>query len=143
MAEVTPVALIAMLQSVPHRKGQGTWNGADCWGIVELWYRERFGIELDDRRDIPPGPEGLQIGFDGKVHWSPVREPRDDDLVVMRTGRIDAGHVGVFFGGSVIHSEERSGCVCVPLKSKLVASRVTGFLRHRQCMTIPTGSRSN
>lgn len=125
---VGPVELIARLQSVPHIEGRGDWDGADCWGLVEIWYRERFGVVLTDRADIPPGAAGVSEGFDRASDWFQVETPGNDDLVVMRYGRLRAGHVGVFWDGAVIHTAKAHDCVQQPLRR---VSGVFCFLRYK------------
>ena len=132
---IQPVDLMQRLQLVPHVAGGSDWAGADCWGIVCLWYRERFGIELVERGSIAPGVDGTQIGFEAQTDWIRTESAGNDDVVVMRAanGRavLAAGHVGIFWGGMVIHSSEGVGCVTVPLASRQIAHRITGTFRHR------------
>lgn len=123
--------LVQRLQDVPYLPGGGDWSGCDCWGLVELWYRERFGIELSDRGNIAPGPEGLQQGFANSTDWLKLYEPQNDDLVVMRRGRLSAGHMGVFWNGSVLHTDKPHGCVLQPVRGRQIAPRITCFLRRR------------
>lgn len=130
-----PELLIERLQAVPHRPGRGDWSGADCWGIVCLWYRERFSIELEERATIEPGVLGMQVGFDQRSNWISVETPSDDDVVVMRAVKVrqvlDAGHIGVYWGGFVLHSCEGAGCIAVALNSRQIRHRITGYFRHR------------
>ena len=83
-----PAQMIDRLLTVPYARDRGDWAGADCWGIVELWYRHVLGIKLSERRDHPSSHEGLQAGFDLKKDWQPIDEPADHALVVMRAGRL-------------------------------------------------------
>jgi len=132
---MTPQDLIERLQLVPHVPGRSDWSGADCWGIVCIWYRERFGIELKERSHIDPGVCGMQSGFEARSDWRAVISPNDDDAVVMRaaTGRVmlEAGHIGIHWCGLVVHSSEGTGCVAVPLASRQIRHRITGYFRHR------------
>lgn len=123
--------LIARLQMVPYRAGHGTWAGMDCWGLVETWYREWIGVELADRADIAPGPDGINAGFNKITNWEHIPASENHCLAIMRSGRLESGHVGIVFDGGVIHTEERSGCVYLPLSSRLIAPRITCFLRYR------------
>lgn len=116
---------------VPHVPGQGTWQGADCWGIVELWYRHVLGIDVGDRSDIAPGATGLQSGFDAKSTWQPIDQPVDHCLVIMRAGRLSAGHVGIFYSGSVLHSSQGHDCVYQPITHRAVRSLTTCYLEHK------------
>ncbi len=115
--------------TIPHVPGRGDWAGADCWGVVELYYEHVLGIGLTDRADIAPGPEGTQVGFDARRGWDDLAGPVDHCVVVMRAGRLKAGHVGVYFGGSVLHSSHRHGCVFQRLNG--LQHRVTGYIAKR------------
>lgn len=121
------------IQHVPHVPGEGTWLGADCWGVVELYYRHVLGIELGDRGQIEPGCAGVQEWSEARASgsidcWRELPGPVDHCLVVMRMGEMVAGHVGVFFRDRVLHSARRRGCVYQPLRDRRIACRVTSYL---------------
>lgn len=132
-----PAAMIDALLQCPYAAGGGALHGADCWGIVELWYRHVLGIALDDRAAHPPGHDGLQAGFDAAAHWRAVDAPENHCLVILRAGHLRAGHVGVFFGGRVLHSSEHQGCVYQALSDRWIRSRVTRFLRFGGGCVVP------
>lgn len=129
---LAPAQMIDRLLTVPYARDRGDFTGADCWGVVELWYRHVLGIVLADRQDHPSSHAGLQAGFDGKTDWLPVSEPADHALVVMRAGRLNAGHIGVYFGGSVLHTDEAHGCVFERFNSPMLRSKRTGIFRHKR-----------
>jgi len=125
---------------VPYAAGQSDLGGADCWGLVELWYRHRFDLELGDRCDISPGPDGLSEGYSNAAGngWFPVDEPRLDDLVVMRhvvrtKGRpqvIEHGHCGIVAHGGLLHTDRATGPLLESLDAPHIARRITAVLRH-------------
>lgn len=128
--------LVESLLAVPHKPGGSGRDGADCWGIAEIWYRERHGIALADRAAHDASPLGVAAGFALAAQWLPVEVPRNDDLIVMRAPApdgavLDHGHVGVWFDGRVIHSAPGHGCVCQPWADRRIRPRVTAILRHR------------
>ena len=130
--QMTPNQFIDQALGTPFAFGEGSWTGCDCWGLVELWYRELRGIELSDRGDYGFGHEALQEWFDaGHGRWIEVDEPQDHDLVIMSVGQISAAHVGIFWDGSVLHTSNRIGCTFQPLTNKMIASSATGFLTHQ------------
>ena len=128
---MTPQAMIDALLDCPYVAGGGEIHGADCWGIVELWYLHVLGITLDDRAQHPPGHDGMQSGFDAASDWRPIDAPVNHCLVIMRAGRLEAGHVGVFFDGNVLHSDESHGCVYQSITDKWIKSKTTGFLKFK------------
>lgn len=123
-----PNEAIDRLLLVPHAPGQGAWAAADCWGIVELWYRHVLGIDLVDRSDLPPGNESVQQWRDAGDGWERVAAPVDHAVVVMRAGMLEAGHVGVFYGGHVLHSAAGHGCVYQPISDRFIRAKTTGYL---------------
>jgi cell wall-associated NlpC family hydrolase len=126
-----PDEIIERLLTVPYKAGEGSFSGADCWGIVELWYCFVLGQELADRASNCAGHEGLNAGFEQATRWERIEEPEDNCLVIMRTGRLFAGHVGVFFNGSVLHSDEKHGCVYESITRPMLRAKITCFLRFR------------
>lgn len=127
--------LIERLLATPYLPGGFDWTGADCWGVVEIWYRERFGIVLTDRGRIEPTPLGVMAGYELSSAWMAGAFPRDDDLILMRARwngeTIQHGHIGVYWGGTVLHSQPDHGCACQPYRARHIESRVTAILRHR------------
>lgn len=117
---------------VPYAEGRGDWAGADCWGIVELYYEHVLNIDLDDRGNIQPGHDGLQAGFDKAEHWPQIEKPEDHCLVIMQAKHLLAGHVGVFHNGYVLHSWNKDiGCVFQPITDRFIRSRITAYLRYQ------------
>ena len=128
---INPEAMIDTILSVPYADGMGELSGADCWGIVELWYRHVLGIDLSDRSEHPAGHDGMQAGYDAAQDWQQIETPENNCLVIMRAGRLNAGHVGVFYGGSVLHSDEKHGCVYEPISKPMIRVKTTCYLRHK------------
>lgn len=133
---MTAQDLIARLQLVPHVEGGDDFSGADCWGICVLWYKHHLGIVLENRSDFKPGPAGVSAGAEEKTDFVNVDRPQDNDLVVMRAaigGEVfQAGHIGVFVAGNLLHSDRNIGCVYQSVEARMIKSRVTGYLRHER-----------
>jgi len=125
---MNPDAMIDMLLTVPYKLGSGDFTGMDCWGLVELWYAHGLDIELTDRGDHPSGRRGLQAGFKAARDWQIIDSPKDHCLVLMRSGELKAGHVGVFFDGHVVHTDVSHGCVYQPIDHPTIKSRITHLL---------------
>ena len=128
---MTPDKMIDNLLTVPYVPGGGGMAGADCWGIVELWFKHVLNIDLDDRAKNAPGHGGLQAGFDAAKNWLAIKDPEDHCLVVMRAKGFEAGHIGISYNGSVLHSDESHGCVYEPATNRFIRSTITGFLKHK------------
>lgn len=130
-----PAEMIDALLICPYVPGGSDLHGADCWGVVELWYEHVLGVALKDRANNPPGHEGLQSGFDFALCddgvWQPIEAAEDHCLVIMRAGQLLAGHVGVFFDGRVLHSSDHQGCTYQPISDRWIRTKTTGFLKLR------------
>lgn len=128
--------MIERFQLIPYAENEGDWSGSDCWGLCELWYREMFGIDLSERGEIDAGPIGLQIGYDNSENWKLSDEPVEGDLIIMSSivnrVKLDAGHIGIFTKGGVLHTDESTGCIFQSITNRLISRRITGYLHHEQ-----------
>lgn len=114
------------------RFGASSLSACDCWGLVELYYKHVHDVILNDRADHGVDAGALQSGFEAKTDWFEVEEPVNGDLVIMRSQGLDAGHVGVFINGNVLHAANSIGVLCEPMKSPVIKASVTKYLRHEQ-----------
>ncbi|WP_429153915.1 NlpC/P60 family protein [Aminobacter sp. BE82] len=113
--------------------------GLDCWGLLRLIYAQELGIELPSygeiaAHDLVRVSREITAGKDGEA-WADVdrSELRAFDVVVMRYhGSRRIGHVGVAVDAStLIHVEEASAAVVVPLAHFTIRERIECFRRHR------------
>lgn len=99
---------------IPYLPGGRTRAGLDCWGLVVLVARERFGLELPGfdtsvwatRAD---SPAIAAVAEEEAKRWLPV-EPVEDalagDVLLMRNGRY-ATHAGICVApGRMLHVEK-------------------------------------
>lgn len=128
---MTPESFIDHALAIPFAFERGDWMGCDCWGLVELWYFHLLGITVNDRAGHGANHAALQAGFDAATRWHKVDAPADHDLVVMRAGKLEAGHIGVHWQGSILHTAERTGSVLQSLNDRALKARITGFLTYR------------
>ena len=133
---------------IPYRDGGRDRRGADCFGLVALVIAEEAGAVLRElgaawsdglaaiaervRAEIASG-DYLRIGGPELI-VSPLVEKLD--LVQMRC--VHAGgasaelHIGIATGaGTVLHTEQLTGPVHLPLDDMRVRGRVVGFWRLR------------
>lgn len=121
---------------VPHGR---EYTGADCWGILFLYYRDVLGtpvpaysVEMDAREFKHSGIAPL-IAAEREKHWQQVETPAVGDCVLMRAGRHDS-HVGVFLGqGRMLHSEGPHPSVIDRIGDMRWRNRISGFYRFNEC----------
>ena len=126
---------------IPFVDGGRERDGLDCWGLCRLVFKEQAGIDLPRYGDISAHDllavaRELSRGMADET-WRRVEDaPRRLDVVVML--RLDAvrptpTHVGVMWDGrNVLHIEELTDSVMVPLKHPTIARRLIGIFRHRE-----------
>ena len=122
---------------IPYIEHGRDYSGADCWGIVFLFYRDilkrpipSYVAEMQGRafhrRDI-----GALIEDERAEHWFEVPEPAHGDVVLMRTGRAES-HVGIYLKGArILHSEGEPGSYIVRADDMRIRSRLVGYFRRR------------
>jgi len=125
-------------------KDRGRDNtGVDCWGLVQMVYKDQLGVVL-------PGFDTIGA-YDAKSvkraivdtckadEWTNHKTPSDFDVVVMTSIKKAGGvvrkletHVGLvcYNATRLLHVEEGINVTCVPLDAMQVRSRITRFMRH-------------
>jgi cell wall-associated NlpC family hydrolase len=123
--------------TVPFLSRGRSYDGADCWGLVWLYHRDMLGIGIDDWAEVPARSlrRISRLIAEHKRAWRVVTEPRDGDVVVMRSlsagGPITDTHVGVVVNRRfVLHTEEQTGARLERLSAPHVAARIMEFRRH-------------
>lgn len=126
---------------IPFRDGGRDRSGCDCWGLVRLVHAELAGVDLPAYGEIAASNllaivRAMDTGAQDAAVWRRVDDlPRRAlDVVTMRgfgaTGRAPL-HVGVMLDPRrLLHVEESTDSVTVPLDHPSVAGRLLGFHRH-------------
>lgn len=115
------------------------FDGADCYGLVRLLYREELGVTLPgfDLADmIADGPAGLarasrQVqALTGRFPFEQVIQPRPLDIVVFRRGGID-DHIGLVAGRDMfLHVEAGMNSAIERWSGPEWQKRVSRFYRY-------------
>ncbi|NKM69158.1 C40 family peptidase [Rhizobium laguerreae] len=121
---------------VPHGR---SYDGADCWGILFLYFRDVRGIEIPtysaEMRDVEFRRREIArlVAAEKGQHWFEVEAPAPGDGVLMRVGR-DESHVGIFLGGGrMLHSEGPHPSQIERMSDMRWRDRITGFFRYSPC----------
>ena len=121
---------------VPHGRA---YEGADCWGIVYLYYRDILGrpipsyvAEMQDRA-FRPREIGPLIDAERELHWEQASEPKTGDVVLMRNGR-HHNHIGIYLDrGKTLHSEGPGPSTIERLDALHLRNRIVGYFRMSEC----------
>lgn len=120
------------------------FGGVDCWGLVRLVLARECGIDVPtygeiSARDLIRVTSTIAHDSDADP-WLPVERHavKPFDVVLMR-GR--PMHVGIMTARDrVLHVEERTSAVLLPLKHPSIATRIISFRRHRDLYAACAGS---
>jgi len=109
-----------------------------CWSLVVQVYADRLGIALPAYGDISAHDLARVARTMGREHlgdhWQAVADPRAFDVALMRSGRGGSRivHVGVMVDADrLLHVEEATASVVVPISNYTVRARIAGFRRYR------------
>lgn len=127
---VSPSSWAQDYVGLPYIAGAG-----ECAHRAALVWRQVFGRDIE----VPAAHGNLRVaqrlirGALASSDWTPVRQPRDGDAVVMWKGSLLA-HVGVWVApGQVLHCTRAEGTVLTPEADlPLLGFRVFGFFRWRE-----------
>lgn len=119
---------------LPFGEGAGE---VTCWSLVRRVYADHLGVDLPEygevsAHDLVRVARRMTAGADTGP-WRKVGVPEPLDVVLMRSARGGAAicHVGVMVDQTtVLHAEETTGVVLVPLTHFTVRHRIAGFRRY-------------
>lgn len=119
---------------IPYVEGGRDYEGADCWGLVRLYYQTEYGIELpglDGRYRVHDSQEVADLVDEIKptISATPVEWPQQGDVVVIKF-RGYPMHTGIFIPGNrVLHTLSGTESVLEPLDRGRLKGRVEGYYR--------------
>lgn len=120
---------------IPYAPKGRNRDGADCWGLVRLVYKDQFAIELPALNEDYEADEVLQIRDLIAIQregWERVHQPKPGDVVLFRMfGHL--GHVGVAAApGTFLHARDGYSATVERLDAGQWKHRVEGFYRYRE-----------
>lgn len=136
---MTDMDLIRRLLMVPYKLGGSTFSGADCWGMVMLWHRCAHSRALPGHRafytvsksqdSIGPNVEVAKtFGMIYKeIPDGGLQEIPDDSIVLMKSEGEGIRHCGVMIGGSVLHTEKKTGPLFQPITMLALRHRIMAY----------------
>lgn len=119
---------------IPFKNKGRDWNGVDCWGLVHLFYKEEFGIQLPPYLDVNEkwdevGKIAAVMGVE-KNKWKKVAIPQFGDVIMFNIVGIPV-HVGIALDKKMmLHALDKVGVSIEPYKSLKWEFRLEGFYRY-------------
>lgn len=95
---------------IPWRNRACSFDAADCWGLVVLYYRHVLGTELHQTPDYEAGGDFLTCYDADVVFWNREGSFVDDGIFVAWVGSHPV-HVGLIIDGRALHSRGDNGHV--------------------------------
>lgn len=118
---------------LPFVDGGRDFKGVDCWGLVRLFLSREAHIDVPSYGEISASDLIVSKTIrdeSTKEPWADVADARRFDVLVMRGRPL---HVGVMVDGhNVLHVEEASASVIVPVTMQMIANRKIKLCRHRK-----------
>lgn len=119
---------------LPFGEGSGE---VTCWSLVRAVYADRMGIDLPafgeiSAHDLVRVAREMTRGKD-EQRWTEPDRPGVHDVVLMRSARGGRAicHVGIIADvARVLHAEEATGSVLVPIDHHTIRGRIAGFRRY-------------
>lgn len=95
---------------IPWQNRACSFDAADCWGLVVLYYRHVLGIEIHQTPDYESGRDFLTCYDSDVVFWRRTDSFMDDGIFVAWVGS-NPVHVGLIIDGRALHSRGENGHV--------------------------------
>lgn len=115
-----------------------TFQGADCYGILSLYYKENLNIDLPDLRINPDDTKKIFETFLNEIssNWKEIKRPEPNCAVAMATSekypkRIT--HVGIMLDNKrMLHTFKRMGSHVIRIDSPIISTQIRGFYKWQQ-----------
>nr|WP_131863943.1 NlpC/P60 family protein [Biostraticola tofi] len=101
---------IDKVMGIPWRNRVCSFEAADCWGLIVLYFRHVAGVEVHHSPNYEACEDFITCFSDEVTHWRSTDQPLDGGLLVGYHGSRPV-HVGIVIGDKVLHSRQRSSSV--------------------------------
>lgn len=101
---------LSRVLGIPWKNRACTFEAADCWGLVTLYYRHVLGIEIHQTPDYEAGCDFLTCYDADVVFWQREDSFIDGGIFVAWVGS-NPVHVGLIIDGRALHSRGDNGHV--------------------------------
>lgn len=101
---------ISRIEGVPWSNRACSFDAADCWGLVVMYYRHVLGIEVHQTADYESGRDFMTCYDADVVFWQRSETFCDEGIFVAWVGSQPV-HVGLILSGRALHSRGENGHV--------------------------------
>src|SRR5262249_47803278 len=134
LPRIIPMRWAEQYIGLPFKDFGRDFNGVDCWGLVRLVLKRECDIEVPSYGEISARDLIVSKTIKQESSSEPWSEVRRNDVqafdVALLRGR--PMHVGIMISPELLlHVEEKTNAVLLPLTHFSVAGRLIGFRRHR------------
>lgn len=121
-----------MWVGIPFKEHGRDFNGCDCWGLVRLWYKDKYNVHLpsyvDDYENVKDKNIAATMQTE-KEKWLCADSPEYGDVVLLRMAGLPM-HCGVYLGkGKVLHVERGCDSIIEDLRRSKWKNRIMGYYR--------------
>lgn len=117
---------------LPYKPQACGWEGCNCIGLVQLFYKIERGILLPDLHLQETTRENIAAWFGREIKraWTPVKTAAWSDCAVFDRDR-DHGHVGIMIDDFwMLHIEMGADACLEEVRSMENRNRLAGFYRY-------------
>jgi cell wall-associated NlpC family hydrolase len=121
--------LYSKLLGVPYKKNGRDYDGLDCYGLIQLYYREKLGIYLPEY--VTPENDNMvsQIVMEGKQLWEELEKPAPDCAVLFRV-KAYYYHMGIILDDrSFLHIVQHKNVCKEKLDHLFWKNRIEGYYK--------------
>lgn len=101
---------IETVEGLPWRNRACSFDGADCWGLIVLYYRHVLGIELHDVPGYEADQDFVTCFINEICFWQKKEFFSEGDMFVAYYASAPV-HVGLIVDGKALHSRGEDGFV--------------------------------
>ena len=112
-----------------------SFKGADCYGILKLYYKVHLGIEIPEIIIHPDDTKKIMDTYLEEIskNWIQIDKPEAHCAVAMNTSekypkRIT--HFGVMIDNKrILHTFRKWGCNVIRIDNPIISTQIKGFYR--------------
>ena len=124
---------------LPYKDNGRDTAGVDCWGLVCLFYKNEFDIDLPSYTDEYSGPYDPSVTRVINIYkdkWDNTTTPAEGDVLVFNIYG-EPAHVGVYIGNNkFLHSREGKDVVIESLNNVKWIKRLEGIYQYKEAQQV-------